>query len=171
MIEFDKNEKEEKLDKMTKMAFVPIKRRLVEDKKKWEETCKINSENAKKRWEKEYATECDGMRKVAKYADKEKDKEKDKDIESENIYIPTPTLDEIISYGNDKKIDKEYCENFFNHYEAIGWVNGTGQQIKNWKLVFDNWTKKDGKIKIENELDDIIDEAGFSYKNGRRKLC
>ena len=66
---------------------------------------------------------------------------------------------------------KEYCENFFNHYEAIGWVNGTGQQIKNWKLVFDNWIKKDGKIKIENELDDIIDEAGFSYKNGRRKLC
>lgn len=101
---------------------------------------------------------------------KNKKENKNKNKEWENIYIPTPTLDEIISYGNDKKIDEEYCEKFYNHYEAIGWVNGTGQQIKNWKLVFDNWIKKDGKIKIENELEDMIDEAGFIHKNGRRIL-
>ena len=39
MIDFDKDSKETKLDKMTTMAFVPIKRRLIEDKKKWNRGC------------------------------------------------------------------------------------------------------------------------------------
>lgn len=171
MIEFDKNNNESQLDKMTTMAFVPIKRRLIEDKKKWEETCKSNSENARKRWNKEDTTVCDGIRRDAKYADIEKEidieKEKDKDKESENIYI-YPTLAQIISYSKTLGIDDdEYCEKFFNHYESINWVNGTGQQIKNWELVFKNWISKDKKV-INNE--ETIDEAGFKHKNGRRIL-
>jgi hypothetical protein len=177
MVEFDKNQKEEKLDKMTKMAFVPIKRRLIEDRKNWEETCKKNSENANKRWEKKYATACDSMPKYAKYADidKEKDKEieKDKEKEWENINIsanaPTPTLSDILIYSAEIGFDdKEYCENFYNHYEAIGWVNGSGQKIKNWKLIFNIWLKKDKKEKKNEE--EYIDEAGFVHRNGRRIL-
>lgn len=169
MIEFDKNEKEPELDKITSMAFVPIKRKLIEDKNNWLETCKTNSDNAKKRWEKEYATVYDGMRKYAKYADIDKDidTDKDKDIESENN-IFTPTLEKIISLGQELGIDEEYCNKFYNHYESIGWVNGTGQKIKNWKLVFQNWIKKDNKI--TNQDNDYVDEAGFRYKNGRRVL-
>lgn len=171
MIEFDKNDNEVKLDKITKMAFVPIKRQLIEDKKKWEEICKINSENVKKRWEKLKDTSVyDRLRKDTNYTDKEKDndkdKEKDKDNESENN-IFTPALEEILKFGKEKNIDEEYCKKFFNHYEAIGWVNGTGQQIKNWKLVFENWIKKDKKV---NDDEDYVDEAGFHYKNGRRLL-
>lgn len=171
MIKFDRDGSEEKLDKMTTMAFVPIKRRLIDDKKKWEETCKINSENVKKRWEKERnTTVCESIRKDTNYTDIEKDididKEIDKDIESENN-IFAPTLFNILSFGNEKGIDEDYCKKFFNHYEAIGWVNGTGQKIKNWKLVFENWIKKDKKV---NEEDDYVDEAGFHYRNGRRVL-
>lgn len=177
MVEFDKNQKEQKLDNMTKMAFVPIKRRLIEDRKNWEETCKKNSENANKRWEKKYATVCDGMPKYAKYADidKEKDKEieKDKEKEWENINIsanaPTPTLSDILIYSAEIGFDdKEYCENFYSHYEAIGWVNGSGQKIKNWKLIFNIWLKKDKKEKKNEE--EYVDEAGFIHRNGRRIL-
>lgn len=171
MIEFDKNEKEPELDNITKMAFVPIKRRLKQDKENWKLTCKTNSDNAKKRWGKEYATVCDGMQTVAKYADIEKEidieKEKEIDIERENNNISTPTLSSIVSFGMNLGVDEEYCKKFFNHYEAIGWVNGTGQNIKNWKLVFENWIKKDKKINNEEEY---VDEAGFHYKNGRRVL-
>lgn len=159
MIEFDKNEKEIQLDKVTKMAFIPIKKRLKLDKKKWVETCEINSENAKKRWNKNNATVCDGMPMDAKYADIEREIEKEIDIEKEiegenNIYssIPTPTLDEILNYSFELNVnDKEYCEKFYNHYEGIGWVNGAGQKIKNWKLVFKNWIKKDNLIKNEKQ--------------------
>lgn len=65
----------------------------------------------------------------------------------------TPTLELISSYGADLGIDKEYCERFFNHYESIGWVNGTGQQIKNWKLIFKNWVMKDNlTVKKDSEF-------------------
>ena len=81
-----------------------------------------------------------------------------------------PTLAEIFDYSKSLNFnDKEYCENFYNHYESIGWVNGTGQEIKNWKLVFNNWLKKDKKI---NEIEeDVIEyKNGFKYVNGKRML-
>ena len=62
--------------------------------------------------------------------------------------------------------DLEYCENFFDHYEGVGWINGSGQRIKNWKSVFKNWCKKDGLLKpkekklfmYENENGEIVEE-------------
>ena len=81
-----------------------------------------------------------------------------------------PTLTEIFNYSKSLNFDdKEYCEKFYNHYESIGWVNGTGQEIKNWKLVFNNWIKKDKKI---NEIkEDVVEyKNGFKYVNGKRML-
>ena len=72
-----------------------------------------------------------------------------------NIDTPTasPTLAEIYNYACSLDInDKDYCEKFYNHYESIGWVNGTGREIKNWKLVFNNWLKKDNKQKDGREI-------------------
>ena len=77
--------------------------------------------------------------------------------ERENINTPTasPTLDDIFSYSVSKGFnDKKYCEKFYNHYESIGWVNGTGREIKNWKLVFNNWLEKDKKNMKEEKTDD-----------------
>lgn len=98
--------------------------------------------------------------------EKEKEKEKENknkkeninninNSERENINTPTasPTLDEIFDYSVSLGInDKDYCEKFYNHYESIGWVNGTGREIKNWKLVFNNWLKKDDKQKYREEI-------------------
>ena len=157
MIEFDKNEKEIELDKVTKMAFIPIKKRLKLDKKKWVETCEINSENAKKRWNKNNATVCDGMPMDAKYADIEReiDIEKEKDIEkeSENNNIMPPTLTSIISFGKDLGVSEDYCKKFFNNYESTGWKIGKNY-IKNWKAKFEQWVEQDkenGKIKTKQK--------------------
>ena len=75
--------------------------------------------------------------------------------ERDQSFTPTasPTLAEIYDYACSLDInDKDYCEKFYNHYESIGWVNGTGQEIKNWKLVFNNWLKKDNKQKDGKEI-------------------
>lgn len=75
--------------------------------------------------------------------------------ERDQSFTPTasPTLDEIFDYSVSLGInDKDYCEKFYNHYESIGWVNGTGREIKNWKLVFNNWLKKDDKQKYREEI-------------------
>ena len=72
-------------------------------------------------------------------------------VREENTLI-SPTLTDIISYGSNLGASSEYCERFYNHYESIGWVNANGIKIKNWKLTFSNWYKKDletGKIKID----------------------
>ena len=75
--------------------------------------------------------------------------------ERDQSFTPTasPTLAEIYNYACSLYInDKDYCEKFYNHYESIGWVNGTGREIKNWKLVFNNWLKKDNKQKDGREI-------------------
>ena len=75
--------------------------------------------------------------------------------ERDQSFTPTasPTLSEIYNYACSLDInDKDYCEKFYNHYESIGWVNGTGREIKNWKLVFNNWLKKDNKQKDRKEI-------------------
>lgn len=77
--------------------------------------------------------------------------------ERENINTPTasPTLDDIFSYSVSKGFNnRKYCEKFYNHYESIGWVNGTGREIKNWKLIFNNWLEKDKKNMKEENIDD-----------------
>ena len=75
--------------------------------------------------------------------------------ERDQSFTPTasPTLAEIYNYACTLDInDKDYCEKFYNHYESIGWVNGTGREIKNWKLVFNNWLKKDNKQNDRREI-------------------
>ena len=100
---------------------------------------------------------------------KEKDKEKDKDkgigVSERNIkekpigFIP-PTLTEIINFA--KSIDfnnEEYCERFYNHYQSVGWVNGAGNKIQDWKLLFKNWVKKDKeKSKPQKSKMDLVFE-------------
>lgn len=177
MIEFDKNEKEIELDKVTKMAFIPIRKRLKLDKENWIHTCKTNSENAKKRWNNENATVCDRMPKDADYADIEreieKDKEKEKERESNNIYTTPPTLADIISFCSNNNIENFDCEYFYDYYEANGWVDMNGNKIKNWKSKVKTWYKKDIKNeelkqnKSKNKYE-VID--GITYKNGKRLL-
>ena len=75
--------------------------------------------------------------------------------ERDQSFTPTasPTLTEIYNYACTLDInDKDYCEKFYNHYESIGWVNGTGREIKNWKLIFNNWLKKDNKQNDRREI-------------------
>lgn len=75
--------------------------------------------------------------------------------ERDQSFTPTasPTLAEIYNYACTLDInDKDYCEKFYNHYESIGWVNGTGREIKNWKLIFNNWLKKDNKQNDRREI-------------------
>lgn len=179
MIEFDKNEKEIELDKVTKMAFIPIRKRLKLDKENWIHTCKTNSENAKKRWNNENATVCDRMPKDADYADiereieKDKEKEKEKERESNNIYTTPPTLADIISFCSNNNIENFDCEYFYDYYEANGWVDMNGNKIKNWKSKIKTWYKKDSKneeLKQNKSKKKVEIIDGIRYEDGRRIL-
>ena len=88
------------------------------------------------------------------------------DSERENIkrekptgFTP-PTLTEIINFAKSIDFnDEEYCERFYNHYQSTGWVNGAGNKIQDWKLLFKNWVKKDKeKSKPQKSKMDLVFE-------------
>ena len=163
--------REVKLKGLMKTVFNNFKVVFDENEQKYQEKCEKNKQNIENYWKKvkeeqsntnEY--ERKRMNTMATNINKnintnintninENNKNINNNIKSErenNIDTPTasPTLDDIFSYSVSKGIeDKNYCEKFYNHYESIGWVNGTGREIKNWKLVFNNWIAKDKEKK------------------------
>lgn len=155
--EYEINKTEIELPKTLKIVFKQFKVKLDNYDGAYAEKCERNRENIKKYWEqkKKNTNEYERIRTNTNvYKIKEKKIKENKNKENINKRVResikrkrkesyTPTLDEIINYGQDLKIEKNYCEKFYNHYESIGWVNGTGQNIKNWKLVFKNWLLQD----------------------------
>lgn len=170
--EYEETGREPFLEKTLKIIFKQFKIRLDMYDEAYREKCAKNKANAEKRWTD--TNVCDRMRmdankKKIKRKENKKEGERENSLSSEKDSRAVPTLADVLSYASEKGFhNREYCETFFEHYEAIGWVNGSGVQIKNWKLIFNNWLKKD-KIKIEQNHE-YVDEAGFTHRNGRRIL-
>lgn len=154
--EYEATKKEPNLDKTLKIVFKQFKVKLDFYDEKYNVKCEKNRENIQKYWDKVNDTnEYERIRSNTMATNKRKEKKSKVNkikvnkikCESELSHIcdfVAPTLTEIFNYSRSLNFnDKEYCEKFYNHYESIGWVNGTGQEIKNWKLVFNNWLKKD----------------------------
>lgn len=172
MIEYDKTGKHKKLDKITNIAFSFIKKRIDYDQNKYFQKCEKNKKNIERYWKSKAKNERirtntnvnERIPTDTKNTDIDIDIELDIDTdididlditnnsnnnkkrerESKKVCdAHTPVFSDILDYGKEKDVDEKYCERFFNHYESIGWVNGNGLDIKNWKLVFINWINKD----------------------------
>ena len=167
--EYEATKEEPPLDKTLKIVFKQIKVKLDFYDEKYNTTCETNRKNIQNYWNKVNDTnEYDRIRSNTMATNKIKEKKSKVNKIKENInnininkserdqsFSPTasPTLAEIYDYACSLDInDKDYCEKFYNHYESIGWVNGTGREIKNWKLVFNNWLKKDNKQNDRREI-------------------
>ena len=167
--EYEATKEEPLLDKTLKIVFKQIKVKLDFYDEKYNTTCETNRKNIQNYWNKVNDTnEYDRIRSNTMATNKIKEKKSKVNKIKENInnininkserdqsFTPTasPTLAEIYNYACSLDInDKDYCEKFYNHYESIGWVNGTGREIKNWKLVFNNWLKKDNKQNDRREI-------------------
>lgn len=60
-----------------------------------------------------------------------------------------PTIPEIKSYFEEKNYNLD-ADEFFNHYEANGWMRGK-TKIKNWKACARTWLKNSNNNKPANE--------------------
>lgn len=165
--EYEETKEEPKLDKILKIVFKQFKVKLDSYDNAYEEKCLKNKENIEKRWKKNNDTNVyDGIRtytNIIKMKEIKENKNKKNKNECENKFSHnnsavgtlSPSLENIISYSHELGLDdNDYCEEFYNHYEAIGWVNGSGVEIKNWKLVFNNWVKKDKKKNGGESIED-----------------
>jgi len=167
-----------KLEKPLKIVFKQFKIKLDYYDGRYNKICERNRQNIQNYWDNiKNTSEYDRIQSNTMATNKRKEKkskenkrEREINKERDAPASSAPALAEIISYGVELGLDEEYCEKFYNHYEAIGWVNGSGNEIKNWKLVLRNWKKQDieeGNIKDKNKIDtDRIceDENGKLYK-------
>ena len=170
------NGNEVKLKGLMNSIFKQFKVIFDENEQRYQEKCEKNKKNIEEYWKKvkeekntsEYerkrmntmATNININKNINTNINTNKSKLNNNNIninksERDQSFTPTasPTLAEIYNYACSLDInDKDYCEKFYNHYESIGWVNGTGREIKNWKLVFNNWLKKDNKQNDRREI-------------------
>ena len=163
MIDYDKTGEHKKLDKLTNVAFSFIKKRIDYDQNKYFEKCEKNKKNIEKYWKSKaknerirtYTNVNECIPSDTKNTDIDIELELDTVIDTDIVIdkkekrereaaaAPTPVFSDILDFGKENSISKEYCEKFYNYYESLGWVNGNGIEIKNWKLVLKNWVSRD----------------------------
>lgn len=163
--EFSLNQNELELTGTASTVFKLIRPQLKANDKRYKNSCKGGNPNFKKGKPNPYYQKDKLCNDKPNKNDNSDNLEITKRLPNENenenerervINITLPALTDIISYGLSLGANSEYCEKFYNHYESIGWVNGNGLLIKNWKLVFKNWYKKDlaeGKINDRSKYD------------------
>lgn len=61
-----------------------------------------------------------------------------------------PELIDVLQYAEEQMFNRQDAENFFNHYDAQGWLTGNNMPIKNWQSKLKTWCH-------ENELRRIAD--------------
>lgn len=135
------NEANETEELWLKLAFEPIKRQLIRDGNKYEETCKKNKENARKR---NYATASDRMPNDAKHADSGSDSVTDSVTDSDNgkeregvNSLLKPALSDLLVF-----MSKEEGQRFLNHYNANGWKVGRNKMV-DWKQAAEKWANNE----------------------------
>lgn len=54
-----------------------------------------------------------------------------------------PTLAQVMEYAHELGLKEGEAENFFDHYEMVGWVYGKSRHpIKKWKAAMNKWHRQ-----------------------------
>ena len=138
-----------------RFVFPAFRSQIDRDNANYEEKCRKQSENARKRWD---ATACNGMPTDAKHAktkekekekEKEKTKEKEKEKESKekvasgdapsSRFVP-PTVEEVVAYCLERQngIDPQ---SFVDFYASKNWMVGK-TKMSDWKASVRTWEQR-----------------------------
>lgn len=160
-----------------KIIFIPFKTAFDRDDEKWEKTRNARSEAGKKHTGNQYTNKKMGQNgtngtngTVSVSVSDSVNVSVSDSVSVINIPDTHDTVFEFCSsvFENFNKTDlKKSCKKFFAYYSEKKW-----QGVHNWQEKLKMWIEddiEDNKIK-SNQKDEYVDEAGFSYKNGRRVL-
>ena len=136
-----------------RFVFPAFRSQIDRDNANYEEKCRKQSDNARKRWD---ATACNGMPTDAKHAktkekekEKEKTKEKEKEKESKekvasgdapsSRFVP-PTVEEVRAYCLERQngIDPQ---SFVDFYASKNWMVGK-TKMSDWKASVRTWEQR-----------------------------
>ena len=63
-------------------------------------------------------------------------------------YVP-PTMEQIMAYAGVHFIPEKTAQEFFWHYDSLGWENNYGRPIKNWVSLLNKWNSKQPQFEIK----------------------
>lgn len=78
------------------------------------------------------------------YNNKKGNSENSKKNTSRETVFTSPTLDEVQAYMDEIGEHRFTAVNFWNYYEAKGWVLGKSRMVF-WKRVLDNWSNRENE--------------------------
>jgi hypothetical protein len=135
-----------------RFVFPAFRSQIDRDNANYEEKCRKQSANARKRWD---AAACDGMPTDAKHAktkEKEKEKEKAKEKEKEkgkekvascdapsSRFVP-PTVEEVMEYCLERQNGID-AQAFVDFYASKNWMVGK-TKMSNWKASVRTWEQR-----------------------------
>ncbi len=141
---YQKTGDSEQFDQFTKIIITPFISQFRRDENKWLNVVERNKANIAKRWNKEDTTGKSGIPKLTKNTDSDSKNKNDSDSDSNSDSnlkpkgFIKPTLQEIIQYCQERKNSLD-VKKFFDYYEASGWKDKDGKQVKNWKQRIITW--------------------------------
>lgn len=124
------------------LVFIPFKLQFDRDLEKYERVCERNKNNGKLGGRPKNENP-----KKPKKADSDNDSDSDSDNDSKNDNKKNmPTLEEFLNYAKIKisEINGNYqllefsVKSKYEQWSELGWVDGYGRKIKNWKTKFAN---------------------------------
>lgn len=157
IFEYEKSGQMSDVDRTLKLAFIPIKQTLDNNREKYAEKCKKNKENAKKRWNN--TNVCERKISDTNYTNKDKDKDKDndndKDINNNNSISDgcVDGLEKVFDFyksniGDITPYIEKMLKSFSNNlntdvllYALEISVEANQKNIRYIKAILNNWTK------------------------------
>ena len=125
------------LDFAIKIAFLPFRSQFERDEAKYANISQRNQINGKKP-------------KRAKKADSDSDSDSvsKKESKSKRMFVP-PTLEEVVSYFNEKGYNEVGAKKAYDHYVAGEWHDTEGKPVKAWKQKMTTvWFRDEYKIRV-----------------------
>ena len=148
--------------KITDPVLLPIyeiiREKMQDDRKKYEEKCRINAENAKN---KKQATESGRDQTEATESGRKKNKAKrntrtrydndtgnDNDTEKNNNPPSpfSPSKVDVLNYFVGCGTSEAMAISFFEYFQSKGWKTKSGADIKDWQFQAQLWIQTGGKI-------------------------
>ena len=144
------------LNEVIKPLFAKMRNDIEEDVNSYNSICQKNKEIRQQAIEKSNekqreTTSVDERQRELTHKDMDMDMDKDKDkkkastgVDGEKSIFSKPTLKDIKDFILSENIKNVDADNFFNYYEAVGWVIGKDRKpMKNWKSSIRTWSRTD----------------------------
>lgn len=135
------------------MCFSFIRAQIDRDSEKYDERCRKNRENIRKRWDAHDSVEYDCIQSYTNHTKKNK-KTNEKDIllqpaaDRTKKFVP-PSLDEVSAYCAERGNGVD-PQQFMDFYRARGWMCGRAK-MKDWKAAVRTWERRQDSSASQTE--------------------